>query len=159
MAVIPWRKSSMDKVGLRAVPGLIVEFLCADWITSSCKYVNILVLRETENKNGTAKKGISLNTNILTHLQLEVIQSAQRKSTIKPGTALSPTLSMELFLHGMTAMNYPPRHCLSTTSLWKMQNVLYPMHTFVGHNTYWSRFITQLQPSSITLNTVIDSTL
>ena len=26
---------------------------------------------------------------------------------------------MEFFLHGITAMNYPPQHCLSTTSLWK----------------------------------------
>ena len=26
---------------------------------------------------------------------------------------------MKFFLHGITAMNYPPRHCLSTTSLWK----------------------------------------
>ena len=32
---------------------------------------------------------------------------------------LCPTSSMEFFLHGITAMNYPLWHCLSTTSLWK----------------------------------------
>jgi len=71
------------------------------------------------NKTETAKRGASLNTNILIHLQLEVIQSAQRNSTTQPRTAISPTSSVELFLHGITAMNYPPRQCLSTTSLWK----------------------------------------
>jgi len=49
---------------------------------------------------------VSLNTNILTHLQLEGIQSAQRNSTTKPGIDISPTSAMELFLHGTTAMNY-----------------------------------------------------
>jgi hypothetical protein len=71
------------------------------------------------NKTETAKKRVSLNTDILTHLQLEVIQSAQRNSTTQLRTVITPTSSMEFFLHSITAMNYPPRQCLSTTSLWK----------------------------------------
>jgi len=64
------------------------------------------------------KKVASFNTDILIHLQLKVIQFAQRNSTTHLHTATSPTSSME-FLHGITARNYPPQHCLSTISSWK----------------------------------------
>jgi len=82
---------------------------------SQGQYTVLIIFHSTE----TVKKGVSLNTDILIHLQLEVIQSIQRNSTTRPRTAISPTSSMGLFLHGITAMNYPPWQRLSTTSLWK----------------------------------------
>ena len=129
MVVVPWRKSSMDEVGLVTVTGWVVEFLGANWITSSCKCGNISVLRETENKNGTAKKGISHNTEILTHLQMEVIQSAQRNFTTQPRTAAlshpwssSSTIQRPWIIHHGT-VRLPPHYekcrmqCIQCTPL------------------------------------------
>jgi hypothetical protein len=78
----------------------------------------VIIFHRKQNWN-CQKKWVSLNTDILIHLQLKVIQFAQRNSTTHLHTAISPTSSMEFFLHGITARNYPPRHCLSTTSSWQ----------------------------------------
>jgi len=74
-------------------------------------------------------------------------------------------LSMPYLIHGVL----PPRynsHELSTMALSvyhlivkTMHNAVYPMHTLVGHHIHCSRSITHLQPSCITLNIVIESTL
>jgi len=84
---------------------------------SQGQYTALIIFHRKQNWNH--QKAVSLHTDTLIHLQLAVIQSAQSNSTAEPRTAVSPASSMQFFLHGMTAMYYPPLHCLSTTSVWK----------------------------------------
>ena len=99
------------------------------------------------------QNGVSLNTNILTDLQLEVIQSAQRNFTTQPRTAVSPTSSMDFILHGITAMNYPPRHWLATISLWKQ----YRMQHIQPAHPCWAPYTLVHNP--IVARVVIESSL
>jgi len=95
----------------------VATLICVSGFRIQISACSNYISQETKLKQ--PKNGFPLNTDILTHLELEVIESAQKNSTTQPRTTISPTSSMELFLHGKTVMHYPPRHCMSTTSFKK----------------------------------------